>query len=163
MKRLVFVVALIITVCGMQTEGEAQMITAGRSVSMDYTLTVDNQVVDTSVGKEPLTYTQGSQMIIPGLENALEGLEPGAEKTVVVAAKEAYGEINPEAVVEIEKEKLQSDETPKAGMVLQMQTNTGQPMIGTVKEVKENVLVIDFNHPLAGKDLTFDVKIIEVK
>ena len=163
MKKLIFIIVLIITVCFLQTEGEAQMITAGKSVSIDYTLTVDNEVVDTSVGKEPLTYTQGSKMIIPGLENALEGLEPGAEKTVVVVAKEAYGEINPEAVVEMEKDKLTSDEIPKVGMVLQMQTNTGQIMMGTVQEIKENALVIDFNHPLAGKELTFEVKIIEVK
>ena len=65
--------------------------------------------------------------------------------------------------VEIEKDKLTSKEPPKVGMVLQMQTNTGQPMVGTIKEVKERALVIDFNHPLAGKELTFEVKIIEVK
>ncbi|HBG60413.1 MAG TPA: peptidylprolyl isomerase [Candidatus Omnitrophica bacterium] len=163
MKKIIFIAALMMTFCFLQTKGEAQMISAGKEVTIDYTLKVDNEVVDSSVGKEPLVYTQGSKMIIPGLENALEGLEPGAEKTVVVPASEAYGVINPEAVVEIQKDKLASEETPEVGMVLQMETSTGQPMVGMIKEIKENALVIDFNHPLAGKELTFEVKVIGVK
>ncbi|MBU0469325.1 MAG: peptidylprolyl isomerase [Candidatus Omnitrophica bacterium] len=163
MKKIVFITVLMMTVCFLQVKGEAQMISEGKEVTMDYTLKVNNEIVDTSVGKEPLTYTQGSNVIIPGLETALEGLEPGAEKTVVVPANEAYGENNPEAVVEIPKDQLTSEETPQVGMVLQMQTNTGEAMVGIIQEVKEDALVIDFNHPLAGKELTFEVKIIGVK
>ena len=144
-------------------KGEGNMIAEGKKVKIEYVLTVEGNVVDKSEGRGPLEYTQGSSMIIPGLEKELEGLKVGDKKSVTVVAKEAYGEIDPEAIVEIPKTSLPKDQEPKPGMMLQMQSPDGRPVQGVVSGVKEEVVVIDFNHPLAGKELKFDVEIVGVE
>ena len=144
-------------------KGEEQMISEGKVVQFDYTLTVDGQVVDSTQGKEPLEYTHGQKMIISGLEDELSGMKAGDKKKVVVAAGEAYGQVNQEAILEIPKANLGEGLEPKVGMVLQMSGPQGQKIPGIVREVKDDVLLVDFNHPLAGKDLTFDVEIVAVK
>lgn len=144
-------------------KGESTMIEQGSVVQMDYQLTVDGQVVDSSEGRGPLEYTQGAGMIIKGLEESLQGLKIGEEKHVVVQPSEGYGVVDENAIIEIPRQNLGLDEEPQEGMILQLQNQTGQSMAGKIVEVKESSLMLDFNHPLAGKELVFDVKIVGIQ
>lgn len=144
-------------------KGETVMIDEGKTVKMHYTLTVEGQVVDSSEGKDPLEYVHGNKMIIPGLENELTGMKVGDTKTVAVVAKDAYGEIDTNAIVEIPKERLPEGMEVQKGMVLEMSSPEGQKLPGMVMEVKEATIIVNFNHPLAGKDLSFDVSIVDVQ
>ena len=137
------------------------MIEKGKKVKFHYTLTVEGQVVDSSSGKDPLEYEHGGQTIIAGLQKEMEGLNAGDKKQVTVEAKEAYGEINPEAIVEVAKENLGTEDIQQ-GMAVRAQSQTGQTFQGVVKEVKDKVAIVDFNHPLAGKELAFNIEIVAV-
>ena len=138
-------------------------ISEGKVISMEYTLTLeDKQVIDTNVGKDPLTFTQGSHQIIPGLETALEGMKAGETKQVSVDPEHAYGKVNPQAIQEVPIDKI-PPQGRKVGMQLRGEDDQGRVHISRVKEVKEQVVVLDFNHPLAGKTLYFDVKILDIQ
>ena len=144
------------------TEGKMS-VAKGKEVSLEYTLRLENkEVVDSNVGKQPLVYTQGSQQIIPGLERELEGLVKGDTKVVTVAPKDGYGDVDPKAFQEVEKDKIPAD-AQKVGAQLQGKDASGRVFRTTVKEIKEKTILLDFNHPLAGKTLVFDVKILGVK
>lgn len=134
----------------------------GSKVSLDYTLTVDGGVVDSSEDHEPLIYTHGEQQIIPGLERELTGLMAGDEKSVTVSAKDGYGEIDPEAVRDIPRSALPPDLQPEVGMTLAVRGPHGQAMPVHVTAVDTDKITLDLNHPLAGKTLHFKVKIISV-
>src|SRR5574337_10481 len=135
----------------------------GSTVKLEYKLTDDKgALLDTNEGKEPLIYTHGQGQIIPGLEKALGGLHVGDAKHVVVPPDEAYGPIRPEAFVEIPKERI-PEKSQTVGAHLVAQGKNGQPLHAFVKEIKEKTIVLDTNHPLAGKALTFDVKIVDVE
>jgi FKBP-type peptidyl-prolyl cis-trans isomerase 2 len=132
-------------------------------VSFDYTLTDDGgKVIDSSKGKEPMNYTHGKGQIIPGLEREMVGMAAGAEKKVTVKPEDAYGPVNPQAFQEVPKDKLPPDAL-KVGIVLTAQGPQGQAVPVRVHEIKEKTVVMDFNHPLAGKTLSFDIKITAVK
>ncbi len=138
-------------------------ISEGKQVSIEYTLSLeDQQVVDSNVGKDPLTYTHGSQQIIPGLENALEGMAVGDQKQVKLEAEEGYGPVQDQAIVEVPMEQLPED-ARTVGTLVQGQGPNGQPVRGRVADMKEETAVIDFNHPLAGKTLFFDVKVLDIQ
>ena len=141
--------------------GEA--VAQGMKVKFDYTLTVDKEVVETTEGKQPLEYVHGKNMLIPGLERELEGLKVGAVKAVIVKPEDGYGPVRTDALREFEKSKFPKDIVPQVGMVLEMQDPQGNPYPAMVKEIKDKVVVLDFNHPLAGKELKFDVKIVGVE
>ncbi len=138
-------------------------IASGMKVKFDYTLTVDKEQVETTQGKQPLEYVHGKNMLIPGLEKELVGLTPGMAKTVIVKPEDGYGPVRPEALREFDKTKFPKDIVPQVGMVLEMQDPKGNPYPAMVKEIKDKVVVLDFNHPLAGKELKFDVKIVSVE
>ena len=97
---------------------EGPVVGVGKKVTLDYTLTVDNKQVETSVGKVPLTYVVGARNIIPGLEAQLNGMRINEEKVINVAVKDAYGEVDPKAFKEFPKTSLPKGLTPKVGMVL---------------------------------------------
>jgi FKBP-type peptidyl-prolyl cis-trans isomerase SlyD len=147
-----------------QEGGSPMTVSDGKTISMEYTLTLENQkdVLDTNVGSEPLTFTQGSHQIIPGLEHALEGMKEGESKTVTVKPEQAYGEVNPQAVQEVPIDQIPPD-ARKVGAQLQGKDAQGRLVHPKVKEVKDQVVVLDFNHPLAGKTLQFDVKILDIQ
>ncbi len=134
----------------------------GKKVTFDYTLTVDNKQVESSVGKTPLVYTVGAHNIIPGLESELNGLHVNAEKVVTVAPKDAYGEVDPKALKEFPVTALPKGMDPKVGMVLLATAPDGSKFPAKISEVKGDKVVLDFNHPLAGKTLTFKVKILSI-
>lgn len=138
------------------------MIKKDSKVAIDYTLTVDGKIADTSKGRAPLEYTQGAGQIIIGLERALEGKNEGEEISVDIPAKDAYGEVNKEAFRRVPKTAIQNIEQMKVGDLVGASAN-GHTFRAQISEITDKEVVLDFNHPLAGKTLHFDVKIVSVK
>lgn len=165
MRYLTILVSLSIMLMAHSTtvEGRVKMIEEGKTVKFDYTLTVEGETVDTSEGKEPLQYVQGQGNIIPGLESQMIGLKEGDQKKVNVSAKDAYGEMNPELLQEVPKTILPPDVELKPGMMIPLQTKEGKPIPAVVSEIKEETIIFNFNHPLAGKDLVFDIKVVDIQ
>lgn len=132
----------------------------GMVVSLDYTLRLDNdEVVDTSEGRPPLEYVQGQQQIVPGLEQALYGMQVGEEKQVVVEPAEGYGERDPEANQVVPRDAFQEDAELERGMPIRVSDGGGRTATAFVAEVNPETVKLDFNHPLAGETLHFDVEI----
>jgi len=135
----------------------------GMLVSFDYTLKgTDGKVIETSKGKEPLKYIQGQRMMIPGLEKELAGMKVGGEKHVTVKPEDAYGPINKNAFQEVPKEKIPVNGL-KVGAILAAKSPEGRVIPMRVSEIKEKTVVMDMNHPMAGKTLVFDVKIVDIQ
>lgn len=131
-------------------------------VSFHYTLTDANgTVIDKSEG-QPLVYLHGAGNIIPGLENALAGKNVGDKLVVNVPAAEGYGEYSAELVQEVPRNMFQGVDDIQAGMQFQAQTDDGIQVV-TVKDVTDEHVIVDGNHPLAGQDLNFDVEIVEIR
>jgi FKBP-type peptidyl-prolyl cis-trans isomerase SlyD len=138
-------------------------IQTGSSVSLEYTLKDEaGKVLDSNKGKTPLTFTHGQRQIIPGLERELIGLHAGDEKQVVVKPEDAYGPVIPNAQTEVPKDVIPK-EGLKVGTTLMARSGSGDVRPVVVKEIKENTVVLDLNHPLAGKTLFFDVKVLDVE
>ena len=137
------------------------MIKKGAKVKFDYTLTVDGKVQDTSAGRGPLEYTHGAGQIIQGLEEVLEQMNIGDKKTVDIKAEKAYGPVLQEAIKRVPKEAIMNAEQLKVGDMVGA-SNEGHTFRAVVKEITDKEVVLDFNHPLAGKELTFDVEIKEI-
>ncbi len=134
----------------------------GSQVSIEYTLTLDDgEVVDSNVGGQPLVFVLGQQQIIPGLEKALEGMGVGESKRVTVDAEEGYGPVLQEAIIEVPTSQLPED-AREVGTHVQGQTPQGT-VRGQIIELRGDNAVIDFNHPLAGKTLTFQVKVLDIQ
>jgi FKBP-type peptidyl-prolyl cis-trans isomerase SlyD len=135
----------------------------GSTVSLEYTLSDDKgKVIESNRGKTPMVYVQGQGQIIPGLEKALEGMALGTQKNVRVKPEEGYGPVDPNAFREVPKENLPPDAL-KVGTELVARNAQGQSFPVRVHEIKEKTAVIDLNHPMAGKTLLFDVKILDIK
>lgn len=165
-KAFFFAAGLAVCVMGAgmaYAQGAAQVVADGMKVTFDYTLTVEKEQVETTQGKKPLEYVQGQKMLIPGLEKQLAGMKAGDTKMVTVSPEDAYGAVRADAIHEMDKEKLPKDIALKVGMVLEMQDPEGRAYPAVVKEIKDKTFMLDFNHPLAGKELTFDVKIVAVE
>lgn len=137
--------------------------TKDKVVSIDYTLTDnDGNTIDTSTGRGPLAYLHGAGNIIPGLETAIEGKSPGDSFTVTVAAADAYGERDPELVQPVPRDRFPGDADIEVGAQFQAHTPEGTRTI-TVVDVRDDEVVIDANHPLAGKPLTFNIQVVNVR
>ena len=151
--------------CGAETnkESKALIVTEGKSVKVTYTLTVDGKVVDSSKGRDPLQFKVGSHAVIPGFEKAVMGMKVGEKKSFRVSPEEGYGKVKPEAIREIPKKELPSEITPKAGMTLYAEGKNGRRFPVRIEQVKKDVVVMNFNHPLAGKTLKFDVEVVDIK
>lgn len=136
------------------------MIEKGSKVKVHYTGKLeDNEVFDSSTGKEPLEFTVGEGQLIPGFENGVMGLNTGDKKTIELVPEEAYGQIREDLINDVPKENL--PEGVQVGQSLQAQTEQG-PVRVTVVELNETVGKVDANHPLAGKKLIFDLEVMEV-
>ncbi|NVK28218.1 MAG: peptidylprolyl isomerase [Flavobacteriia bacterium] len=122
----------------------------------------DGQIFDSSVDREPLEFTVGTGMMIPGFDKAVEGMEVNEKKTVTLKPEEAYGEVNKDLFHQVERSQLPEDLKPEVGQILVAGSPDGREMQVTVQEVQEETITIDANHPLAGKDLTFDIQIVEI-
>jgi FKBP-type peptidyl-prolyl cis-trans isomerase SlyD len=136
----------------------------GSVVGIDYTLHLgDGEIVDKSEHGEPLTYLHGEGQIVPGLEAALEGLEAGSKKQVVVEPAEGYGEHDDRGIQTVPRKAFPPDFEPEIGMSLTAEGPGGEAVPFSVREVRPDEVVIDLNHPLAGKTLHFDVTVRDVR
>lgn len=135
----------------------------GQVVSMEYTLKVDGVVTDSSEGREPLEFVHGAGNIIPGLEREMTGMTVGDSKDVVIAAADGYGERDEEAFMEVPRDQFPDEIPMKVGTELQVQNQAGQPMFARIEKVEDKNVRLNFNHPLAGKDLHFSVKVVDLR
>lgn len=134
----------------------------GEKVRVHYKGTLeDGSVFDSSEGNEPLEFEIGSGEIIPGFDAAVRGLDPGESTTVTIAACDAYGDRESDAVQTVPLSAFGEDK-PEAGWMVEMQAPDGRTLAATIESVGEDGCVLDFNHPLAGKDLTFEIELVEV-
>lgn len=136
---------------------------SGDTVKVHYTGTLNNGAeFDSSVGREPLEVTLGSGQVIPGFENALEGMSEGDTKTVTIPAEEAYGPRVEAAVQTIPRSAVPDHIELQVGTKLQAMAEGGQPVMVTVVDLSEDNVSLDANHPLAGEDLTFQLQMVTV-
>ena len=136
---------------------------SGDKVAIHYTGTLlDGTTFDSSEGREPLEFEVGSGQIIPGLDVALPGMVVGDKKTVKIACADAYGPLNPEMRQSIPREGIPAEIELKVGVQLQMQTPDGQALPVMVVELDDAIVTLDANHPLAGKDLQFDIELTKI-
>ena len=139
------------------------IISPGNLVTFEYTLTGDDgNVIDTSEGGQPFVYTHGRREIVEGLETRLAGMRVGESKLVTVEPERGYGVVNEQAFIEVPIDRI-PEEAREVGRQLQGTGPEGQPVQPVVKEVRESVVVLDFNHPLADQTLHFDVKILSIE
>lgn len=141
---------------------EIEIVTNGVVVSLDYTLTVDGAMVDSS-GDQPLEYIHGYNNIIPGLEKELNGLKLGESKDVVVAPQDAYGIYHPEALFDLPRSQFPPNFPVEIGRELRVRSENGQVMTARISQVETDTVQIDTNHPLAGKELFFHAKISSLR
>ncbi|WP_420385678.1 FKBP-type peptidyl-prolyl cis-trans isomerase [Roseivirga sp.] len=136
---------------------------AGDSVKVHYTGKLkDGTVFDSSQGREPLAFQVGAGQMIKGFDAAVDGMEVGDTKTAEIPAAEAYGEARQDLIFDVPKSNLPEDLKPEVGQQLAMTQPNGQQVPVTVAKVEEDKVVIDANHQLAGKDLVFDIELVEI-
>jgi len=134
----------------------------GDKIKVHYTGKLDDGTVfDSSDGRDPLEFEVGSGQIIKGFDEAVIGMEKDQEKEIKLPSDQAYGQIDQDLLKKIPKDKLPKDQEPKPGMVLGIQTPDGQQIPAKITEVDDKDITIDLNHPLAGKNLNFNIKIVE--
>ncbi|GGZ26497.1 peptidyl-prolyl cis-trans isomerase [Echinicola pacifica] len=137
--------------------------TKGSTVKVHYTGKLkDGTVFDSSENREPLEFTVGDGNMIKGFDSAVDGMEPGQDKSVTIPSAEAYGEKREDMMISVPKEQVPADIKPEVGMDLSIQNQQGQPVPVKVVHVDEEKITLDANHPLAGEDLIFDIKLVEV-
>ena len=141
----------------------ATSVQEGSIVSIEYTLTDDGgKVIESNVGKEPLTYIHGAGQIVRGLEKELYGMKLGEQKKISVKPEEGYGLSDRSAVQEVLREKIPT-ESQQVGATLMTKAPDGRTIPMRIQEIREKTVIVDFNHPLAGKTLNFDVKVTDLK
>jgi peptidylprolyl isomerase len=157
---LILAVLLLVTGCG----GSAIVAKAGDTVKVNYTGTLaDGTQFDSSVGKSPLEITLGTGQVIKGFDTAVTGMKVGEKKTVTIPAADAYGAYRDDLVFQVDKAKLPATLTPAVGMQLQMTQNDGSKIVVVIKSIEDTTVTLDANHPLAGKDLTFELELVEIE
>ncbi|MFQ5539889.1 MAG: peptidylprolyl isomerase [Candidatus Binatia bacterium] len=154
---------LLTSAAGAQTETKKIAVQNGHQVSLEYTLTDEGgKEIESNKGKKPFSYAHGQKQVIRGLEKGLEGMGVGEQKTLTIKAEDAYGPVNPNAFKEIPHDNIPR-QSLKVDALLIVRNAQGQSFRVRVHEVKEKTVVLDFNHPLAGKTLTFDVTILAIE
>lgn len=140
-----------------------QQVKSGDKVKVHYhgKLT-SGETFDSSAGREPLEFEVGSGMVIKGFDEGVTGMVVGEKKTINIPADEAYGPVNPDMLMDFPKERFPADMQLELGMQLMMSDPSGQQFPVKVSEIKENVIVLDGNHPLAGEELIFDLELVEI-
>lgn len=135
----------------------------GDVVRVHYTGKLTNgELFDSSEGRDPLEFTVGAGQMIPGFDAAMPGMTPGEKKTINILPADAYGEREDDAMIPFPKENVPADMTLEVGMTLTLSNQAGQPFPVVVAEVKEDVVMLDANHMLAGKELVFDIELVEI-
>lgn len=153
-----------ILISGCNADQNAAQAKNGDIVQVHYTGTLENGTVfDTSVEREPLEFTLGEGQMIPGFEQAVLGMKIGESKTVTIPADEAYGPYSDDLVQVVNREDLPPDLDPYVGQQLQGAQPGGGISVGTVTNVTDTTITVDFNHFLAGKDLTFEIELMSIQ
>ncbi|HSK48510.1 MAG TPA: peptidylprolyl isomerase [Coriobacteriia bacterium] len=136
----------------------------GQTVIVHYTGTLaDGSEFDSSKGRDPLMFTVGTGEVIPGFDEAVRGLEPGESKTVTIPADQAYGPRTEEAFQRFPRDAFPPEPEPEIGWMVELQSEEGQRVPAAVSEVGDDFVVLDFNHPLAGQDLTFEIELVSIE
>jgi peptidylprolyl isomerase len=164
-KRYLFLVGLILLIgmLGAACNSAVPKAKTGDTVKVQYTGKLqDGTVFDTSEGNEPLEFTLGQGQLIPGFEKAVLGMKIGESKTVAIPVDQAYGPRRNELVQVVSRDKLSADLKPEVGMQLQTMQSNGATAVVTITEVTDTTVTIDANSPLAGKDLTFEIKLMGI-
>ncbi len=132
-------------------------------VKVHYKGTLSNgEVFDSSEGRDPLEFTLGSGQVIPGFDKGIQGMEINESKTILIPSTEAYGQVREDLIQEVDKKDLPQEINPEVGLKLVSQTPDGKQIPLIVTEIKEESIIVDANHPLAGKDLTFKVTLVGI-
>lgn len=135
----------------------------GDVVKVHYTgKLINGEQFDSSVGREPLEFTVGAGQMIKGFDDAMPGMNLGEKKTINIAPEDAYGPRSEEAIIEFPKENVPADMKLEPGMQLTLSNQAGQPVPVIVVEVKDDVIILDANHFLAGQELVFDIELVEI-
>ncbi len=139
------------------------IVAKGDTVGVEYTGTLsDGKVFDSSQGRDPLEFEVGSGQVIPGFDLAIEGMKLNEEKAFTLKSEEAYGPVRKEMVLQAPRDKLPAQPEPKPGMMLVLHSPEGNKLPARIMKVEDGMVTIDANHPLAGKDLTFKVKVVKI-
>ena len=140
-----------------------QQVKAGDVIKVHYTgkLTTGEQF-DSSAGREPLEFTVGAGQMIKGFDAAMPGMTIGEKKTINIAPEDAYGPRSEEAIIQFPRENVPADMQLELGMTLTLSNQMGQPFPVVVVEIKDDVIVLDANHFLAGQELIFDIELVEI-
>ncbi len=123
----------------------------------------DGTTFDSSEGSTPLEFEVGGGMVIPGFDNGVMGMSVGEKKTIRIPTEEAYGPIQEDMLMEFPLDRFPEDMKPELGMALNMSNGNGEQIPVIITEIGDEVVILDANHPLAGKDLTFDLELMEIK
>jgi peptidylprolyl isomerase len=135
----------------------------GDTVKIHYTGKLDDGTMfDTSSDSDPLEFTVGGHEVIPGMESAVVGMEPGDEKTITIASDEAYGPYHDEMVVVVNRSEFPEEMAIQVDQQLSVVLEDDQSIIVTITEINDDTVTLDANHPLAGEDLTFDIQLVEI-
>ncbi len=135
----------------------------GDVVKVHYTGKLTNgEQFDSSTGREPLEFTVGAGQMIKGFDAAMPGMKVGEKKTINILPEDAYGVKDEQAIIEFPKENIPKEMKPEVGMQLQLRNESGQPFPVTIAEIKDEIIVLDANHSLAGKELFFDIELVEL-
>ncbi|MCW5877551.1 MAG: peptidylprolyl isomerase [Anaerolineales bacterium] len=132
-------------------------------VKLAYTLTVDGEIIDMADEQDAIEFLQGHRNIISGLESQLDGMKVGENKTVKVSAEEGYGAVDEDAFDEVPLSEFPEDVTPEMDMELELKDAEGNDLYGRIVAIGDESVTMDFNHPLAGKELHFEVKVVDVR
>ncbi|HLC04920.1 MAG TPA: peptidylprolyl isomerase [Anaerolineales bacterium] len=132
-------------------------------ISLEYTLRVAGEVLDTSVGDEPIQFIQGHGHIIPGLEKALYGMRTGDNKEVVLQAKDGYGEYDPQAQATVDRSEVSEDGELSVDEEIEIEDDDGNVSLARIVKIEGDEVMLDFNHPLAGKELAFTVTVVDLR
>ncbi len=137
---------------------------SGKQVTVHYTgKLTDGTVFDSSQGRQPLGFTLGEGQVISGFEQAVEGMSPGEKKTVTIPSDQAYGPRREDMVVQVNKEQFPDDVDPEVGQQFQIGAENGQTFTAEVTDVQDDAVTLDANSPLAGKDLVFEIELVNVE
>jgi len=139
------------------------MIENGKQVSLEYSVFMDDgKLIDSNVGEDPVTFLQGSHQILPALEEAIQELNEGETKRITLPPKDAYGEVDPTSFQEVDSTSIPENMLYE-GAMLGVQDEFGQQFRIRIHKIEDSKVTVDFNHPLAGQTLTFDMKVLAVK
>lgn len=166
MKKISIIVTVLLLavaiLAGCDSAGNA-VAKEGDTVQIDYTgMLSDGTVFDSSEGSKPLEFTLGEGKVIPGFEKAVLGMKVGEKKTVTIAAEDAYGPRLDEMIIDVPISQMEDGVEPQVGMQLQSTASDGAVVVVTVIKITDTTFTVDANHPLAGKDLTFQIELVKI-